>query len=115
MIDQPRPVPLLNAMAKTLTERVVPEASGSAQHAARVVANLCEILARELASPGTEQVGGELEELLGLSGDVSDLVDALDQRLQSDDEAFDRRSLPIVMRDVERRLSISKPSYLKNR
>ena len=48
MIDRPDAPRLLRAMAETLTEEVLPATSGGARHSARVVANLCRILEREL-------------------------------------------------------------------
>ncbi len=99
MDDEPRPAVLLEAMARTLAEEVVPATEGSAQHSVRVVANLCRILARELASPGTAH-------------DDASAAELLDRRLRESDADFDESILPVLLADVERRLAISKPSYL---
>ena len=53
----------------------------------------------------------------GVSGDTSTaalqrLPALLDDRLREHDEEFAVRALPILRLDVERRLAISKPSYL---
>lgn len=48
--DRPTAVELLDIMAETLQETVVPATAPHAQHQARVVANLCRILQRELAA-----------------------------------------------------------------
>lgn len=99
MNDQPPPVELLDAMARTLTNEVIPATEGPAQHSARVVANLCRILARELEESAAEPERAEA-------------VSLLDQRLRDSTEAFDEEALPLLMADVERRLAISRPEYL---
>ena len=53
MIDRPDATLLLEAMAATLTDKVMPELSGGAQHQARIVANLCDMSA---ALGGTSQL-----------------------------------------------------------
>ncbi len=109
-------------MAATLADQVVPATSGGAAHAARVVANLCGILAREAADPGDGRGNADLLALLdrtavGDSGhaEPDGLIRALDDRLRYGDADFARAALPIVRRDVERRLAIAKPSYLEDR
>ena len=86
-------------MARTLTDEVIPATEGSARHSARVVANLCRILARELEEPAAEPGRAEALSLL-------------DQRLRESNEAFDEEALLLLMADVERRLAISRPDYL---
>ena len=54
MIDRPDATLLLEAMAATLADKVMPELSGGAQHQARIVANLCRIVARDLADDATD-------------------------------------------------------------
>jgi hypothetical protein len=117
MGDQPSAEALLRAMAATLADQVVPNVSGGPRHSARVVANLCTILARELASPGPGEVDEQLRALLTdrVGADVMSghhLPALLDERLREGDEQFAVRALPILRLDVERRLAISKPSYL---
>ncbi len=120
--DEPSAEALLLAMAATLSDQVVPAASGGAAHAARVVANLCRILAREAADPGDGRGDADLLALLdrtdlqGTSEATPDgLIRALDDRLRGGDADFAVAALPVVRRDVERRLRIAKPSYLEDR
>lgn len=121
MGDEPSAEALLLAMAATVADQVVPATSGGAAHAARVVANLCRILAREVVDPG-DDVAVDLRVLLRADGpgdtarlegiDTGGLLVALDDRLRDGDAGFAKEALPLVRRDVERRLAISKPSYL---
>ena len=122
MIDRPEPVALLTAMAATLTDQVVPDCSGGPQHAARVVANLCRILAREF-DLGTENHDVSLHDLQRLLGsdeaDLAALVAELDAQLRSDGGtgadhggAVDDRDLfEALSANVDRRLAIAKPEY----
>ncbi|MEZ5383594.1 MAG: DUF6285 domain-containing protein [Microthrixaceae bacterium] len=132
MGDQPTAEALLEAMADTLDRQVVPSAVGGAQHAARVVANLCRIIGRELASEPGSGAAGDLEaevwRLLGSDEPPDDVppmgqasalsteaVAALDRALRSPDPQLLDAALPLLRRDVERRLAISKPTYLEDR
>lgn len=54
--DRPTAVELLEIMAATLSETVIPATAPHAQHQARVVANLCRVLGRELAADETATV-----------------------------------------------------------
>ncbi len=116
MIDRPSAPELLTAMAAALTDNVMPSLDGGAKHSARVVANLCGILAREWESRGELPVA-ELQTLLGSDEEShAALVAELDQRLSSvgpDVDDLAAAALPIVMADVERRLEIDKPSYIQ--
>jgi hypothetical protein len=114
MIDRPDAATLLRAMSATLSDEVVPSARGPAQHAARVVANLCRILERELLAGGSDGNGSTraaLADLLGRSGSLEELVQALDQRLQTSDERFDAAARAVLLADVRRRLAIDRPGY----
>ena len=113
MIDRPDAASLLRAMAATLTEEVVPASQGPAQHAARVVANLCRILEREWAagSQPSEETQQALATLLGREGSLEELVSKLDERLRTSDEAFDQHAHSIVFADIRRRLAIDRPGY----
>lgn len=110
MIDQPNQLALLDAMAATLSEQVVPVCSGGAQHSARVVANLCRILAREGRS-GAEHadIFHSLIELLDRTGPYPDLVAELDEMIVSG-ERLDE-ILPLLLTDASRRAEIAKPGY----
>jgi len=118
MIDRPNAQELLAAMAATLTNDVMPALDGGPRHSARVVANLCGILAREWEARGEVPVA-ELRALLGHEAgtegpDYADLVAELDRRLSSSGPETDElaiAALPIVMADVEQRLAVDKPGY----
>lgn len=114
MIDQPSAPELLEAMAATLSESVVPACEGPAQHSARVVANLCRILAREFhhGASGTGQTTADLAELLGVDGDAEALVAALADRLESGDDTLEGDQLFAVLKaNVRRRVDVAKPGY----
>jgi hypothetical protein len=116
MLDRPDAATLLSAMAETLTREVLPATQETAQHSARVVANLCRILERELRaeSVGTERSRTALSELLDQPGDLEELARVLDRRLgadQDDDPEFDARARKILLENVRRRLAIDRPGY----
>ncbi len=113
MID-PSAAALLDAVANTLTNQVVPASTGSAQHSARVAANLCRIIARELESTRDPVANAEICRLLGLptDADPDEAWSSLDKALQSGDPELSEASLPLVRAVVEHELSITKPTYL---
>ena len=116
MLDRPEAATLLSAMAETLTRDVLPATQGVAQHSARVVANLCRILERELraGSSGMERSRAALSELLGRPGNLEELARVLDRRLAADpddDPEFDARPRAILLEDARRRLAIDRPGY----
>ena len=121
MKDRPNAVELLRAMAETLTDEVVPATKGGAQHAARVVANLCRILEREweAGNSGEAKTRDALVSLLGNSNSGSnsdsssdsDLIAELDQRLKNSDEEFDAKAAEVLLADVRRRLAVDRPGY----
>ena len=80
MIDRPDATQLLEAMAAALTDKVMPELSGGAQHQARIVANLCRIVARDLADDAPNTAAA-LSALLGPVGSLDDLAAGLGHRL----------------------------------
>ncbi|MEO0494571.1 MAG: DUF6285 domain-containing protein [Actinomycetota bacterium] len=108
MIDQPDARTLLEAMAATLTDTVMPELSGGAQHQARIVANLCRVVARDLADDPTETTAA-LAGLLGADGSLDDLAAELDQRLAGGELLGD--AIPILLADAARRAEVAKPGY----
>lgn len=110
MIDEPDNLTLLDAMATTLSEQVVPACTGGAQHAARVVANLCRILARQGRS-GAEStdVYHSVIELLDRTGPYPELVAALDETIARG-ERLDE-ILPLLLADATLRAEIAKPGY----
>jgi hypothetical protein len=108
MIDRPDATLLLEAMAATLADKVMPELSGGAQHQARIVANLCRIVARDLADDATDTTAA-LTALLGTEGSLDDLAAVLDHRLTAG-ELLDE-ALPLLLADAARRAEITKPGY----
>lgn len=91
--DRPTAVELLEIIAETLQETVVPATAPHAQHQARIAANLCRILGRQLASP-TGDVGA-----IG----TSSLVDA--------DETTADAAFADVLALVRSKLAVVKPGY----
>ena len=108
MIDEPYAVTLLEAMAATLTERVMPALEGGVQHEARVVANLCRILARELATD-PDRRRGELADLLGLDTDLAGMVADLDAAIRAGSAPAD--TLEFLLADAARRAEVTRPGY----
>ena len=108
MIDQPDARRLLEAMAATLTDKVMPELTGGAQHQARVVANLCRVVARDLADDSTATIEA-LAALLGHDGDLETLATELDRRL-NEGELVDE-AIPLLLADAARRAEVAKPGY----
>ncbi len=113
MIDRPDAATLLEAMAATLSNEVLPSTSGATRHAVRVVANLCLILEREVrAGPhAREESRHALAGLLEREGSLEELVEALDQRLRADDFEGDEAVREVLLADVGRRLAIDRPGY----
>lgn len=92
--DRPSAVELLEIIAETLSNDVVPATAPHAQHRARVAANLCTILARELAAPET--------------GSMSD---TLARPLTQVDDATAAAAYSDVIALVQAKLAINKPGY----
>jgi len=90
--DRPTAAELLEIVAETLRETVVPATAAHAQHQARVAANLCAIVARELAAPS--------EPLPPLPASL----------LDADDETAET-AMDIVQDLVRTKLAINKPGY----
>ncbi len=90
--DRPTAVELLEIVAATLSETVVPATAPHAQHQARVAANLCRILGRELAA--------DARPAADLPASLFDTDDA------TADAVFDD-----VVELVRAKLEINKPGY----
>lgn len=106
-------VELLTAMAATLSDEVVPACEGGPQHAARVVANLCRVLAREAeaGAGNAEQTATDLRDLLGHdTTELPALVEALDSAL-ADGGPLGPELHTLLLANVERRLDVAKPTY----
>lgn len=115
MVDRPDAATLLRAMAETLTDEVMPATGGGARHAVRIVANLCRILEREIASggEGVERSRHDLAALLGREGTLDELSRALDRELRErpENRTLEAGALRVLLDDVRRRLAIDKPGY----
>jgi hypothetical protein len=116
VIDRPAGPELLRAMARALASDVVPDTSGQAQYSARIVANLCLVLAREaeLDPPQPEQALSELQRLLPerpAGVDLSEALIALDTIIQSDPFESGSAIYQALLVDVERRLDVARPEY----
>jgi len=113
MQDRPDAATLLRAMATTLSDDVLPVTSGAAQHAVRVVANLCRILEREVeaGAGAADETRRALSALLARDGTLPELVEAFDHRLCENDEDFDERARKLLLADALRRLAIDRPGY----
>lgn len=125
MIDRPDAHRLLLALADALSDDVVPALSGTsvtpetaaaARYTARIAANLCRILAREVElGPAAEAATvADLRALLDRrDGTLVDLSAALDDSLRIDAGDLDPLEVHRVLRAaVERRLAVARPSYL---
>ena len=91
-VDRPTAAELLDIIAETLSETVVPATEPHARHQARVAANLCRILQRELA--------GDLGPAPALPPSLVDL---------DDEEAA--ATFDAVQAIVRAKLAINKPGY----
>ena len=125
MIDRPNMSELLRAMGETLSREVVPATEGSAQHSARVIANLCRILEREadLGADASRAAQADLARLLEHEGSLDELVAILDARLRGSDappdeggeftagQSFESDAHTVLLADVKRRLAIDQPGY----
>ncbi len=90
--DRPTAAELLEIVAATLSDVVVPATASHAQHQARVAANLCRILGRELAAEPQPSFS---------------LAEAL---LDADDATADA-AYQNVLELVRSKLAINKPGY----
>jgi hypothetical protein len=91
-MDRPTAAELLEIMAATLSETVVPATAPHAQHQARVAANLCRILGRELAAPDAPMVT--------LPASLTDVDDETAERAHSE-----------VLELVRSKIAVVKPGY----
>ena len=96
--DRPTAVELLDIIAETLQQTVVPATAPHAQHQARVAANLCRILQRELS-------GKADDDLLIASPSV------LDADLRAADDATAASAFAEVLALVSSKLDVVKPGY----
>ena len=90
--DRPTAAELLNIIAETLTESVLPATAAHAQHQVRVAANLCRILERELATDPVAEA-------------------SLPSSLVELDDAAAAAAFAEVKALVQAKLEINKPGY----
>jgi len=119
--DEPSATALLDAVADTLEQRVLPGTDPSVQHQVRVAANLCRIVAREAAlDPDADaRARAALAELVGHDGPSGALWAELAARLTPDaveppDPALDELAAaahPAVLAIVRDKLAVAKPGY----
>jgi len=111
---RPTALELLEGVAKTLDEDVLPVIDEALRHRIRVCVNLLRIVAREYE---LDPVARELERegivaLTENDAPLDELRDALFVRLRkSNDETFDRDAWRVLVDVIRRDLAISKPGY----
>ena len=116
MQDRPTARELLEAVVELLEETVMPATKGGLRHQARVAANLCRIVGREIES-GTALEGREVELLAGALGAETGDCDAralnhdLSERLLRGDEALEADAWSALLEIVRGKLSVAKPGY----
>lgn len=111
MIDRPDSPALLEAMARALTDEVMPACDGGARHTARVVANLCSMLAREVANDHTAAASARRSaaSVLGTEPDPAAIEQAI--CALSDDSLANPDLLAALRADVAARLVTARPGY----
>lgn len=117
MHQPPSVADLLRTVAETLADDVVPATTGTAQHQARVAANIASIVARELEL-GPEVRSREHDLLREIGGeeiiDEADLAAAVAAALRegsADSDEEHERVRMLLAEIVRGDLSISKPGY----
>ncbi|MDX1385279.1 MAG: DUF6285 domain-containing protein [Thermoanaerobaculia bacterium] len=115
MQDRPTAWELLDAVAELLEETLMPATEGGVRHQARVAANLCRIVQREIEG-GAALEAREVELLAALLGEdrelgAEELNRRLCDRLLAGDESLERRAWPALAEIVRGKLSIAKPGY----
>lgn len=115
MNDAPSAEQLLDAVARVLTDQVLPETSGQTRHSVRVAANLCLIVGRQITATSDPSANADLA-LAGLLGQrtSADLAKLLDERLQGgNDPEFEAAVADLLYADVCQRVDVAKPGYRK--
>jgi hypothetical protein len=117
MQDRPTAAELLEDIATTLDDRILPLLSGNEQHQVRVAANLCRILQREVElGPGLEaEERALLAELLPdrpAGATVAELQAELARRVATvDDREFLGRAHAALLTMTRGKLAVNKPGY----
>lgn len=123
MHDRPSVAELLDAIAHTLDEKVLPAVAASARHDVRVAANLCRIIRRELTDTslsinvdsGIAKRTRELIETESPTSEVNDgaLLAALCELIERPELSDETESAAraIATEIVEAKLNVSRPGY----
>jgi len=122
MQDRPTAWELLDAVAELLEETIMPATEGGVRHQARVAANLCRIVQRELET-GVQADRREAELLAAVLGgdagadreplgEAHELSQELHRRLlDGEDESLEAAAWPALLEIVRAKLAIAKPGY----
>ena len=116
MQDRPTSWELLDAVAELLEETLMPATEGGVRHQARVAANICRIVQREIAS-GADLDGREGELLAAVLGQSAAgagslaLNQELEDRLLAGEPELEGRAWPALLEIVRGKLAIAKPGY----
>lgn len=119
MMDRPSAAELLEIIAETLTDVVLPDSPGHTKHAVRIAANLSRILGREaeFGAAIDDQHRHELAALLGADTEplpTIDLVTALIDRLGANpphDIALEQSAWRLASTMASDKLSVARPGY----
>lgn len=111
MHDRPTQSELLDIIAETLSDVVVPATAPHAQHQARVAANLCRILSREQQQPATfeaalRRLELELDLPIGQGG-----LDGITEAISTADVSTAERIHEAVAELVRQKLAVVKPGH----
>lgn len=109
--DRPTAAELLEIMAETLKNAVVPATDPAVRHQARVAANLAAILKRELENETTDAVTMRRLELVLNLGPATMGIDSVCHALRTCHDDVAAEALPLVMELVRNKLAVSKPGY----
>jgi len=113
--DRPTAAELLQAVAATLDERVLPAVEGGVRHDVRVAANLCRTIAREVAGTNLDAaVTAEFQALVGddslVGVELLTAAGALIDRADLD-AATEAAARSAALAHVEAKLAVSRPGY----
>ena len=114
MQDQPYPRELLEVVAKMLREVVLPQVSGRTVFDLRVAINAVDLVARQLAhseKSDTDELA-RLSRLLGRSGNLDELNQALSQAIESGKQTLENPALrEHLWATTLEKLQIDQPNY----
>ena len=118
MQDRPTASELLQAVTELLEETIMPATEGGVRHQARVAANLCRIVVRDIEE-GPLQEARQAQLLAAVLGrnldgdsiDAQDLNRELTDRLLADDTAIESDAWRALVQIVAGKLDVAKPGY----